>query len=158
MVAAPHGRPVALTLGPPLNLPLGGGGRWLADPGTRCCGRGVAVKGVLVVWVEMACFAFLWIPASAGMTWRGYCGEFRASPCSLRSRPPSRSEGGESLSPAPAAVESLVSAQVSKGFLGVKHHSDVMFRGVVLGEGVSECVGFVGALHPVGLDDVFGFE
>ena len=45
MVAAPHGRPVALTLGPPLNLPLGGGGRWLADPGTRCCGRGVAVMG-----------------------------------------------------------------------------------------------------------------
>ena len=54
----------------------------------------VAVMGVLVVWVEMACVAFLWIPASAGMTWRGYCGEFRASPCSLRSRPPSRGEGG----------------------------------------------------------------
>ena len=26
------------------------------------------MKGVLVVWVEMACFAFLWVPASAGMT------------------------------------------------------------------------------------------
>ena len=37
---APHGRPVALTLGPPLNLPLGGGGEWLAGEGTRCCGRG----------------------------------------------------------------------------------------------------------------------
>ena len=43
----------------------------------------------------MACFVFRWVPASAGMTWRGYCGELRASPCSLRSRPPSRSEGGE---------------------------------------------------------------
>ena len=62
--------------------------------GDGCCGRGVAVKGVLVVWVEMACFAFLWIPASAGMTWRGCCGELRASPCSRCSRPPSRSEGG----------------------------------------------------------------
>ena len=40
VVAAPLGRPVALTLGPPLNLPLGGGGEWLAGEGTRCCGRG----------------------------------------------------------------------------------------------------------------------
>ena len=35
-VAAPHGRPVALTLGPPLSLLLGGGGRWLAGEGTVC--------------------------------------------------------------------------------------------------------------------------
>ena len=35
-VAAPHGRPVALTLGPPLSLPLGGGGRWLAGEGMVC--------------------------------------------------------------------------------------------------------------------------
>ncbi len=95
------------------------------------------MKGVLVVWVEMACFAFLWIPASAGMTWRGYCGELRASPCSLCSRPPSRSEGGGNRClPTPTAVESLVSAEVSKRFLGVEHHSDVMFCGVVFGEGV----------------------
>ena len=32
-----------LTLGPPLNFPLGGGvGRWLAGEGTCCCGEGVA--------------------------------------------------------------------------------------------------------------------
>ena len=66
----------------------------------------------------------------------GCWGELRASPCSLCSRPPSRSEGGESLSPAPAAVESLVSAEVSKRFLGVEHHPDVMFGGVVFGESV----------------------
>ena len=30
---APLGRPVALTLGPPLNLPLGRGGKWLAGEG-----------------------------------------------------------------------------------------------------------------------------
>ena len=36
VAAAPHGRPVALTLGPPLSLPLGGGGRWLAGEGTVC--------------------------------------------------------------------------------------------------------------------------
>ena len=43
--AAPFGRPVALTLGPPLSLPLGGGGRWLAGEGTRCY-----VLGVLLRW------------------------------------------------------------------------------------------------------------
>ena len=37
-VVGPLGRPVALTLGPPLNLPLGGGGEWLAGEGT-CCSR-----------------------------------------------------------------------------------------------------------------------
>ena len=58
-------------------------------------------------------------------------------------------KGGESLSPTPTAVESLVSAEVSKRFLGVEHHSDVMFRGVVFGESVGECVGFVGTLHAV---------
>ena len=29
-----------------------------------------------------------------GGVWFGYCGKFRASPCSLRSRPPSLCEGG----------------------------------------------------------------
>ena len=38
----------ALTLGPPLNLPLGGGGRWLAGEGTVVVGGGVAVMGVVV--------------------------------------------------------------------------------------------------------------
>ena len=133
-------RPLAARLPSPwdplLISPWEGEGDGSRTRGHVVVGEGVAVKGVLVVWVEMACFAFLWIPASAGMTWRGYCGEFRASPCSLRSRPPSRSEGGESLSPTPTAVESLVSAEVSKRFLGVEHHSDVMFRGVVFGESV----------------------
>ena len=56
-------RPLAARLPSPwdplLISPWEGEGRWLAGEGTRCCGRGVAVKGVLVVWVEMACFAFL---------------------------------------------------------------------------------------------------
>ena len=45
VVGRAPGRPVALTLGPPLNLPLGGGGRWLAGEGTRCCGRGGCGEG-----------------------------------------------------------------------------------------------------------------
>ena len=45
--AAPHGRPVALTLGPPLNLPLGGGGEWLAGEGTVVVGEGASVMGVV---------------------------------------------------------------------------------------------------------------
>ena len=49
MVAAPHGRPVALTLGPPLNLPLGGGGEWLAGEGTVVVGEGASVMGESVV-------------------------------------------------------------------------------------------------------------
>ena len=56
-----YGHPPARCARVPLRGAKGGGG-------TRCCGRGVAVKGVLVVWVEMACFVFRWVPASAGMT------------------------------------------------------------------------------------------
>ena len=44
----PLDRPVALTLGPPLNLPLGGGGRWLAGEGTVVVGGGVGMMGVVV--------------------------------------------------------------------------------------------------------------
>ena len=98
------------------------------------------------------------VGASAGMTWRGYCGELRASPCSLRSRPPSRSEGGDLLLIAVFFVAALLSLESGEGFCVVYLDSLAMLGGLVLGECVSECVGFVGALHPVGLDDVFGFE
>ncbi len=52
--AAPLGRPVALTLGPPLNLPLGGEGDGSRERGhVVSCFEGVAVMGlgVLVVVV-----------------------------------------------------------------------------------------------------------
>ena len=88
----------------------------------------------------------------------GYCGELRASPCSLRSRPPSRSEGGDLLLIAVFFVAALLSLESGEGFCVVYLDSLAMLGGLVLGECVSECVGFVGALHPVGLDDVFGFE
>ena len=39
--------PVALTRGPLLNLPLGGGGRRLAGEGTVVVGEGASVMGVL---------------------------------------------------------------------------------------------------------------
>ena len=54
---------------PLLISPSGGGGNGSRERGHVVVVEGVAVKGVLVVWVEMACFAFLWVPASAGMTW-----------------------------------------------------------------------------------------
>ena len=74
-VVGPLGRPVALTLGPPLNLPLGGGGEWLAGEGTCCCGRGVAaVMGVLVGW--------------------GWWGEVRASPACCARVPFALRRGG----------------------------------------------------------------
>ena len=88
----------------------------------------------------------------------GYCGELRASPCSLRSRPPSRSEGGDLLLIAVFFVAALLSLESGEGFCVVYLDSLAVLGGLVLGEGVSECVGFVGALHPVRLDDVFGFE
>ena len=55
-------------------------------------------------------------------------------------------------------VAALLSLESGEGFCVVYLDSLAMLGGLVLGEGVSECVGFVGALHPVGLDDVFGFE
>ena len=61
--------PWALTGNPLLISPSEGEGWLLADPGTRCCGSGYFC----------GC---------------GGGGGFRASPCSLRSRPPSQSEGG----------------------------------------------------------------
>ena len=80
-MVAPLGRPVALTLEPPLYLPLGGGGRWLAGEGTVVGCGGTAVNGETVVvgggsavvgWFDdvggMVCFVFIWVPASAGMT------------------------------------------------------------------------------------------
>ena len=88
----PLGRPVALTLRIPLNLPLGGGGVIARGRGDGCCGRGYFCDGgglgggrggsrtVATSWAKRE-----------GV---GCCGEFRASPCSLRSRPPSRGEGG----------------------------------------------------------------
>ena len=48
-MVAPLGRPVALTLEPPLYLPLGGGGRWLAGEGTVVGCGGTAVNGETVV-------------------------------------------------------------------------------------------------------------
>ena len=56
-----------LTLGPPLNLPLGGGGRWLEGEG-------------------MYPVPPLWVPASAGMTERGWFKE--NAPVSPRGRFP----------------------------------------------------------------------
>ena len=86
------------------------------------------------------------------------CGEFRASPCSLRSRPPSRSEGGELLLVAPSGVAALCSAESCEGFGRVGDDSPFAFGGAVFGEGVGECVGFVGTLSAVTFDDFFGFE
>ena len=80
----------------------------------------------------------------------GCWGELRASPCSLRSRPPSRSEGGGNRCLVTVFfVAALLSLESGEGFCVVYLDSLAMLGGLVLGEGVSECVGFVGALHPV---------
>ena len=81
----------------------------------------------------------------------GCCGELRASPCSLRSRPPSRSEGGGGNRCLVTVffVAALLSLESGEGFCVVYLDSLAVLGGLVLGEGVSECVGFVGALHPV---------
>ena len=42
---APLGRPVALTVGPPRDLPLGRGGSWLAGEGTVVMRASVAAMG-----------------------------------------------------------------------------------------------------------------
>ena len=47
VVAAPHGRPVALTLGPPLNLPLGGEGNGSRERGHVVVGEGTSAMGVV---------------------------------------------------------------------------------------------------------------
>ena len=73
-VVGPLGRPVALTLGPPLNLPLGGGGEWLAGEGTCCCGRGYCGDG--------------------GVGGTGRCGEVRASPACCARVPFALRRGG----------------------------------------------------------------
>ena len=67
MVGAPLGRHVALTLALSRR----------AGEGTCCCLRGYCCEDR--GW---------WFGGG------GCCGEFRASPCSLRSRPPSLCEGG----------------------------------------------------------------
>ena len=46
-------------------------------------------------------------------------------------------------------VAALLSLESGEGFCVVYLDSLAMLGGLVLGEGVSECVGFVGALHPV---------
>ena len=48
-VVGPLGRPVALTLGPPLNLPLGRGRGMARGRGDGCCGRGCFGDGDVVV-------------------------------------------------------------------------------------------------------------
>ena len=62
--------------------------------GDGCCGRGYFCDWGVVGAVREP-------PLRVGRRERlgwGCCGEFRASPCSLRSRPPSRGEGGEGWS------------------------------------------------------------
>ena len=179
----------ALTLGPPLNLPLGGGGEWLAGEGTRCwllgdfCdggGLGGGRGGSRTAPTG-------WRREREGCCGWGCCGEFRASPCSLRSRPPSLCEGGGmacfvfrwipasagmTWGPgewggasgggvglvAPSGVATLCSAESCEGFGRVGDDSPFAFGGAVFGEGVGECVCFIGTLSAVTFDDFFGFQ
>ena len=70
-----------------------GDGCWLrgycGEWGDGCCGRGYFCDWGVVGAVREPSLR-------VGRRERGWgcCGEFRASPCSLRSRPPSRGEGG----------------------------------------------------------------
>ena len=51
----PLGRPVALTKGPPLNLPLGRGRGMARGRGDGCCGRGCFGDGGVVVSQRAFC-------------------------------------------------------------------------------------------------------
>ena len=139
--AAPLGRPVALTLGPPLNLPLGGGGRWLAGEGTVVVGEGASVDWATVVVGGGVAVNFGHPPArGARVPLRGAKG------------------GGDLLLVAPSGVAALCSAESCEGLGRVGDDSPFVFGGAVFGEGVGECVGFVGTLSAVTFDDLFGFE
>ena len=108
-----------LTLGPPLNLPLGGGGRWLEGEGT------VVVGGVVVRIYEPPCVAALRVPLLLR--------------CAAQ-------KGEESLSVSPLSIASLVSSEISECFVGEETYAFRLWHCEVACEREGDGIGFVGTL------------